>query len=536
MLRSIRNVAMSRFFAVLLGCVTTSLAWGQPRAVPPAEAPVASKELLRGRAELSTALSLRSGGLETNDVDVVYGGFPSPPSPTYFNFAGVYFPEKWPAGVAINATFDTFRLEGRALEDEVDARLNSAVLGVAAVWGFELPLRSYGELQAGLEGGGFALAAVEGLGVRVRRVGYLGLQLSALLQVPITDPWSVILRIGALPSSAGGVEGLPSSVRRFDAAVQVAWGKYRLGGFDGALYGEYAFSRQIASGGDDKLGYFAHRNSHRFGVGLRFLLPEVIGPPPPPTGPGRLRGRLLFAENQEPANGVEILVNGEQVTRTTSDGRFIASAVGPGKVTFTARATGYAPLNREVEIAPETEVTLEPMTLERPSGPGTLTGTARLRLGPERVEAAPGVTVTVDGQPVKMAPDGSFEVEKVGPGPVTVVARAKGYKTVEEVAAVPPNGAASVELILERTGVGELAAFRGQVRSTAGAAIQATLRIPEARIRTRTKTDGTFQVRLPAGRYTVVFEAEGFVSQSKAVEVAGGDQTLFYIDLTPSDR
>lgn len=534
MLLRIGNAAMSR--CLLIGCLLPGLALAQQAIAPSSVPPPLQREVLRARVELNTALSLRSGATYNGGVDLVYDAVQGFPSPTYFQLAGVYNPVGWSVGWAYHASFDRFRLQGAGLRDVVDASVNSALLGGGVVYGLDLPFGAWAEVQGGLELGGWANAAVEDLDVRVRRAGYLGIHLGALLQVPLADPWSVILRLGGVPAAAASVESAPLSTRRFESQLQVSYGRFPFAGYQAALYAEYGFSRQVVSEAPHNPALFSWRNTHRFGVGLRFLLPERVGPPPPPSGPGRIRGRLLFG-NDLPANGVQIRVNGEPGTRTTPDGRFIVSAVGPGKILVTAEGPGFLPLSREVDIPPGTEVTLEPITLERPSGPGTLRGVALFKTGPDRTEPAPQIPISVGGgEPVATGPDGAFTLEKVGPGPVTVTARMRGYKVVEEVVAVPPGGEATVQLILERAGTEELAAFRGQVRSTVGSAVQATLRIPEAQVRTRTKLDGTFQVRLPAGRYTVVFEAEGFVPQRKSVEVAGGDQTLFYVDLAPSDR
>src|SRR6185369_5423916 len=122
--------------------------------------------------------------------------------------------------------------------------------------------------------------------------------------------------------------------------------------------------------------------------------------------------------------------------------------------------------------------------------------------------------------------DGSFTLDEVGPGPVQVKATLKGYKPAEEVVSVPPEGEAALVL----------ASMRGQVRTLRGKPVSAVLRIPEAQISTRTGSDGRFTVRLPGGKYTVVFEAPGYVRQTKTVEVADGDQAIFYVDLSREDR
>jgi hypothetical protein len=42
---------------------------------------------------------------------------------------------------------------------------------------------------------------------------------------------------------------------------------------------------------------------------------------------------------------------------------------------------------------------------------------------------------------------------------------------------------------------------------------------------------GQFRFELPPGRYTLVIEAPGFVSQRKAVRAAPGEQNIYNVDL-----
>jgi carboxypeptidase family protein len=53
----------------------------------------------------------------------------------------------------------------------------------------------------------------------------------------------------------------------------------------------------------------------------------------------------------------------------------------------------------------------------------------------------------------------------------------------------------------------------------------------EAHATGRTDERGAFELRVPAGRYTVRFEADGLISQTKTVAVTAGEQTLFFVDL-----
>ncbi|HYH99561.1 carboxypeptidase regulatory-like domain-containing protein, partial [Hyalangium sp.] len=78
--------------------------------------------------------------------------------------------------------------------------------------------------------------------------------------------------------------------------------------------------------------------------------------------------------------------------------------------------------------------------------------------------------------------------------------------------------------------------MRGRVRSTQGRPVSATLKIAETKLKTHTRSTGDFELRLPAGRYRVTFEARGYVSQTKIVDVGAGDQALFYVDLSPQEN
>ena len=78
--------------------------------------------------------------------------------------------------------------------------------------------------------------------------------------------------------------------------------------------------------------------------------------------------------------------------------------------------------------------------------------------------------------------------------------------------------------------------MRGLVRSLAGDPLRADLRVVEAKVRGKTAADGSFRFSVPGGRYQVVIEVAGYVSQTKVVDVADGDQAIFNIDMQPVKR
>jgi hypothetical protein len=221
---------------------------------------------------------------------------------------------------------------------------------------------------------------------------------------------------------------------------------------------------------------------------------------------------------------------------TAASGAFRAEGLTAGWVVISAAAEGYQPLEQKV-LVPAGGQTSVLLPLERIPGPGTVRGRV---LRPEGKDGAQvpvaEVEILLAGQVIgRSDTDGRFVLPAVGPGPVTLKLAGAGVRPQEEVVVVPSHGEASLEVIMQRAD--EVKAWmRGRVRSTLGRPLQATLKVEEAGIKARTKARGDFEFRLPAGRYHVTFEARGHVSQTKVVDVAPGDQALFYVDLSPLEN
>jgi hypothetical protein len=102
---------------------------------------------------------------------------------------------------------------------------------------------------------------------------------------------------------------------------------------------------------------------------------------------------------------------------------------------------------------------------------------------------------------------------------------------------VPAESEAVVNFALPKAGEKALATIRGLiVRAVSGKPVKANVRINELNLNVQVKPDGRFVVQVPGGKYTLVIDAPGFVSQAKAVEVADGDQAIFHCDLQPVSR
>lgn len=220
----------------------------------------------------------------------------------------------------------------------------------------------------------------------------------------------------------------------------------------------------------------------------------------------------------------------------SSGGAFRVDGLTSGAVVISASAEGYQPVKRKVQLPTGGQASVF-LPLERIPGPGTVKGRVLREQGRDGAKVPlADVEVQLDGQVVARSDaEGLFLVPEAGPGPVTLKLAGAGVRPQEEVVVVPSHGEASVELVLQK-GEEIQAWMRGRVRSTQGRPVAATLRIEEAKLKSRTRPTGDFELRLPAGRYHVTFEARGHVSQTKVVDVAAGDQALFYVDLSPSEN
>lgn len=233
--------------------------------------------------------------------------------------------------------------------------------------------------------------------------------------------------------------------------------------------------------------------------------------------------------------GLRVLVEGQEAAADAS-GVFRAAGVAAGEVVVKAMAEGYRPLEHKVRLPAGGQASVL-LPLERIPVPGVVRGRL-IRLGSAQGERVPvaDVEVLVNGQVLARSDaEGNFVLPAVGPGPVSLKLQGAGVRTQEEVVMVPDGGEASAEFVLQKAEE-VLAWMRGRVQSTRGQPLVATLRVAEAKRQVRTRPTGDFELRLPAGRYQVTFEARGHVSQTKVVDVGAGDQALFYVELSPLER
>ncbi len=496
---------------------------------------------LEGRTRLELDLWVASRASTQAGLGTVlsYAGIPTP---GYARVHATHFLHPM-LGVTADLGLDAFGVEGEGFKDDVSGLELAPQLGVAALGRFTVLDGLAVEGQLGYLQGWLPTLSI-GADVQPDTALFGGPRVGARV---LWDAWGpVTAHAGArwVPFGLGFLA--PQTALRSSRSWQLeldlgatyqlprTWGPVPL-----AVGAGYELALAKARGTDDQSRtYGLDQVSHRFGISVRGWLalagPDLKGLDR--AGPGRIHG-LVLRDGDAPIPGARVEVPGKDPVITGSDGRFSVDGVPAGPVELMVSAAGFKARAQSVTVTPGGQLQLT-VTLQPPTGPGRIKGTAFAAAAQPGGERSPLGEVTIEGPQgaVRAAADGTFTLDAVGPGPVQVKASLKGYKAAEEVVSVPAEGEAAVEFTLAREAARALASMRGQVRTLKGKPVSAQLRIPEAKINTRTGSDGRFAVRLPGGKYTVVFEAPGYVRQTKTVEVADGDQAIFYVDLSREDR
>jgi hypothetical protein len=145
----------------------------------------------------------------------------------------------------------------------------------------------------------------------------------------------------------------------------------------------------------------------------------------------------------------------------------------------------------------------------------------------------PGVLVEVMGSGGRTLTDaqGAFTLDRLAPGLVKLRLSARGWVGGEEVVSVPAEGEASAEMTLRASEAPPRAAVVGLVRTENGTPVAATVRVVELGLTVRADAKGAFRMEIPPGRYTLTIEASGFVAQRKSIQVGGGEENIYNVDL-----
>ncbi|MDY0062406.1 MAG: serine/threonine-protein kinase [Myxococcota bacterium] len=205
-----------------------------------------------------------------------------------------------------------------------------------------------------------------------------------------------------------------------------------------------------------------------------------------------------------PADGVEILLDGQVIHQGTTPVRIRIQRPEPGPHQLLVRRAGYSEVTQAVTLAADQESVLE-LTLQPLTQPGTL------RL----VTTPAGASVQVDGQPW----DGRtpLTIEGLAPGPHDVVLTLAGYEPWSQRIEMPPGGALQRTLLLKAATVD-----LNLVSQPAGARYSLQV-LPEGEVRTGTTPEQV--LALPAGtQVEISVEQRGYLrwQQTVALPEAGG--------------
>jgi hypothetical protein len=124
--------------------------------------------------------------------------------------------------------------------------------------------------------------------------------------------------------------------------------------------------------------------------------------------------------------------------------------------------------------------------------------------------------------------DGSFTIDEVLLGAVTLTIKADGFEDKQETVNLA-EGSVAVEISLEAVlPPGQL---RGLVRSFKGKGLKAELRIMPSNQTLETAADGSFELDLPPGDYDVTVTVQGFKEQTRQIHIDDGGVTIMNVDL-----
>ena len=449
--------------------------------------------------------------LPDGSLSVRVGGSGRAIAPSNLHFSGAYFFNGF-LGANLEARSELFfaTQPGRAIA-QPGAELTLAVAGrwLATPWL---------SLEAQL-GWGLQLRSVIAPGPVAQDVGFMGPSLGVAVNLSPSKILVSQLFFRAQPANfsltgSAGFQGWAVA-----GGAQVSLGALRIGDvqFGAAVTLEVVSSRLVANLG------VAEQTAVRLGLGV-----SMMRAPVDPLVDGLASGQRLetltgkVVSGEGGLAGVVVTLDGKRPTRTDAAGAFSFADVVTGAHSLEASKEGFKPGVLDVKV-PGDSVTV---TLVASTGPGRIRGV--IRSGEKPIAEA---SIVSGAQKTSSDAEGRYVLEKVGPGPVTVSVQAAGMTDQEEVAQVPAEAEAALDFALVPREVEVRATLRGLIRAKDGAAVKATVRVVELKLKVAVKPDGRFSADVPRGKYTLIIEARGFVTQTKTVEVSSGDQAIFHAEL-----
>ena len=193
---------------------------------------------------------------------------------------------------------------------------------------------------------------------------------------------------------------------------------------------------------------------------------------------------------------------------------------------------------------PRPRAQVAPVVVARPDEPeppppppppaAPTTGSVKGRIvGPDGAPL-PDAIVRLGARTATTGEDGTFTLDDVTPGSVDVIVERPGHEPTQRTLAITAGLESQLEVTLAR--VKPPSQIRGLVRSFDGKGLGATVRVEPAGVEVTAGADGSFQVDVPPGTYTIVVSMPGYEPQEKVVKVEEQGVAVKNIELRRARR
>lgn len=270
----------------------------------------------------------------------------------------------------------------------------------------------------------------------------------------------------------------------YDAVLLGAGVTRRIGGATGGvdLFGEASWDLLVGEGAPSPL-----ESPLRVGVGARKALDDSV----------TFEGQLEVSASSRPVID-ETLVNVEPR---------VSAMVG---LSWRPRPKAkVAP----IVVADETKDPEPPP----PPPPQPTVGSVKGRIVDADGAPLPGATIRLGARTATTGDDGTFTLADVTPGSVDVLVERAGHEPTQRTLTITAGAESQLDVTLTR--VKPPSQIRGLVRSFDGKGLGATVRVEPAGLEVIAGADGSFQLDVPPGTYTVIVSMTGYETQKKEVTV-----------------
>jgi len=238
---------------------------------------------------------------------------------------------------------------------------------------------------------------------------------------------------------------------------------------------------------------------------------------------GTVRGNVTDKASGSALANVSVRIGGN-VIKTRADGTFVVERVPAGEISVTAERLRYYPAQQTEQLKPAADIDvaieLDPITTGTIRGTVTDAATGR---------GLPGVTVIAGSASAKTSTDGSFAIEDVPAGDVTLRAAATLYESAEHEIEVLAAETAEQDLAMTPVTYGTIVV--SVVEKGSGNAL-ADAQVTAGRERGRTDTAGSVTLeKIAAGTVAVTASRPIYVDDEGTLELAAGETLSITLEL-----